>query len=242
VLRQIEGDAARRVVEFPKIILMIPRLPYISFMVSVAAIVYSIITLALILKYFEMTRCPEILFFACFAMSFTFEALRMMIPMREVFYLPIVYGEFAGRVLLCGRFFGLLALFVGSIYAAGLKTKKEGTGLFPVAIVAVFFALNSNVNSQAWDSGLNLLQGNTLVFFLMAAALAFFTLADFLIAAQTKASSHFVFIAAGTAMCYAGRLLLLYSDNLVLFIPGICLLGFGTWIFCSRLHSVYLWM
>jgi hypothetical protein len=216
--------------------------PYLSLMVILFSIVFSLLVLIIILKYFEMTQTPEILFFACFVFSFSGEVFRLVLPLKDLFYLPVTYVEAAERVLITMRFFGSFSFFAGSLYAAGLNTKKTGTLLFPVTIIAIFFAINASIDSRAWDGALNLAVGSISTFFLMELALAIFNIIDFLIASYIRANKHYIFISLGAVCLYIGRALLLYSDNLILCIAAAALLSLGTWIFCSRLHAIYLWL
>ena len=97
----------------------------VPFFAILCALIYSLIGIILILIYFEKTHSPEILFIGLFIISLSFEFIRIIVPLREIFHFPSMYMIFTSRILLFGRYFGLFSLFAAAVYAAGLDIQKQ---------------------------------------------------------------------------------------------------------------------
>jgi len=215
---------------------------YVPFWTMLAAAIYSLVALILIYHFFEKTRSPEILFIGFFVVSLAFEPVRIVIPLRVSFVFSNLYLVGATRVLLFGRYFGLLSLFVASVYAAGLDAQKQQNIFLMLAIAATVFAANIPVDSLAWDSSFKLLSGYRLMFDMVELGVLGITVLTFLVTAFNRGSRGYIFIGIGVFMLFAGRNILLRSDTWLIPIMGLALLAAGTWLVCSRLHKEYLWL
>jgi putative Mn2+ efflux pump MntP len=65
---------------------------------------------------------------------------------------------------------------------------------------------------------------------------------SFFIAAKSRGSGEYVSAAVGVMLALIGRHLLLGTDNWIGAVQGILLLSYGTWLICSRVHKIYLWL
>jgi hypothetical protein len=216
--------------------------PYVPFATMTAAALYSFITMIFIFYFFEKTQAPEILFFALFALSFAFEAARMMVPLGALYELPNVYLVMASRVLLFGRYFGMLSLFAASVYAAGLEMQKQGNILFIITIATLIIALGMPIDGLSWDSSLNMVSGYQSMFHLVEIGLILITMISFLVSAYSRGSREYIYIGAGSLLVCMGRAILLNADTWATPFPGLAILIVGTWFICSQLHRVYLWL
>ncbi|MFP3091093.1 hypothetical protein LQZ21_12290 [Treponema sp. TIM-1] len=226
-------------------VFMVPLLnpvPYAPFIAMIGAILYSLISLILIYYFFEKTPAPEILFFAFFVLSFAFEGLRIMAPLKEVYELPSVYLVMASRVLLFGRYFGVFALFAASVYAAGWDVQKQGYVVFIIAVVALMIALNVPIDGLSWDSSLMPIVGYRGLLRLAEITLVLITMISFFVSAYSRGNREYVFIGIGSFLVFLGRNILLNADTWVTPLPGLVSLGAGTWFICTQLHRVYLWL
>ncbi|MDR2078607.1 MAG: hypothetical protein LBP74_02655, partial [Treponema sp.] len=132
VYSEFAAGAERRSEGFIQHILgkLLEPAPYVPLVSMVVSAVYALISIVLIYYFFEKTQTPEILFFAFFVISFSFETVRIMVPYILIRKLPGLYLIISSRVLLFGRYFGIFAFFASSVYAAGLKVQKSGTIIF----------------------------------------------------------------------------------------------------------------
>jgi hypothetical protein len=216
--------------------------PYVSLVTMLSAVIYACITMSFIYYFFEKTQSPEILFFALFAVSLAFEALRVMVPLAAVKELPGVYLVIASRILLIARHFGVFSLFASSVYAAGLGVQKQGNIVVIIVIAAVVIALGVPVDGLAWDSNLMMHYGYTSMLNMVEVGIMLITAVSFFISAYSRGSREYIFIGIGSLLASSGRAILLTADTWITPLPGLALLAAGTWIICVQLHRVYLWI
>ncbi|MDR1575485.1 MAG: hypothetical protein LBS37_05725 [Treponema sp.] len=203
---------------------------------------YALLVLILIYHSFETTQSPEILFVAFFAGSFAFEALRLILPLKEFYEIPSLYLLMASRMLLFSRYFGIFSLFTASVYAAGLEVRKQRNVILVITVATLIIALGVPIDTQTWDSTLNMINGYVSLFRLIETGVALITVISFLIAAYSRGSKEYAFIGAGAFLAFLGRNLLLNADTWVGPVPGILLLSAGIWFICTQLHKIYLWL
>jgi len=164
-----------------------------------------------------------------------------MIPLKIVFPIPAMYLVYSSRILLFGRYFGLLSLFAASVNAAGLDVQKQQNAFFILVMSAIFIALNIPIDNFAWDSTFVHLSAYDPIFDMVEAVILAVTILTFFISAYTRGSKTYIFIGLGTLLLYAGREILLNSDTWITLLPGLLILSIGTWFVCTMLHREYLW-
>ena len=210
---------------------------------SVAALVlYSFLTVILSYYYFEKTQSPEILFIVLFAASFSPEALRLILPLGRVYEIPSFYSLMASRIILFCRYFGIFSLFAASVHAAGYESQKQRTVILSIVVTTLVIALGVPIDTQTWDSSLNMITGYLPMFTLIEAGTFLITTVSFFIAAWSRGCREFIFIGAGSALAFIGRNILLSADSWAGLPAGLVLLGTGTWLICTFLHKIYLWL
>jgi hypothetical protein len=208
----------------------------------VGLVLYALFSIILIYFFFEKTQSPEILFVAFFAASFAPEALRLLLPLSRVYEIPSLYLLMASRVTLFGRYFGIFSLFTASIYAVGFKVQKQRNVVLIIAVITLIITLGVPIDTETWDSGLNMISGYVSIFRLIEVG-AFLTITlSFFIAAWLYSSREYAFIGAGSALAILGRHILLNADTWAALPSGLLLLTLGTWLICTKLHKIYLWL
>ena len=215
---------------------------YVPLLTTIIAVVYALSGIVLIYYFFEKTQAPEVFFFGLFVISLSFELLRIMIPLRELFPFHPMYLMSGTRLMLFARYFGLCSLFASSLYAAGLDAQKQQNTFFILFLFALVVAVRLPIDSLVWDSTFTLWNGYRNMLSLVESALAAITLLTFAIAAYTRASRSYVNIALGIFLVLVGRTMLLTSDTWITPLPGLLALASGTWLVLSRLHREYLWL
>ena len=205
-------------------------------------VLYAFLSIILIYYFFEKTQSPEILFVVFFAASFAPEALRLLLPLSRVYEIPSLYLLMTSRVTLFGRYFGIFSLFTASIYAVGFKAQKQRNVVMIVAVVTLIITLGVPIDTETWDSGLNMIRGYVSMFRLIEVGAFLITVMSFFIAAWSRSSREFVFIGAGSVLALLGRHILLNADTWAALPTGLLLLTLGTWLICTKLHKIYLWL
>jgi hypothetical protein len=216
--------------------------PYAPLAAIAGAGLYSLITLVLIYYFFEKTQSPEIFFFAFFVLSFSFEAIRLLIPLKAVHSISPLYLLMAFRILLFSRYFGIFSLFTASLYAAGLEVQKQRNILLILTVATMVIAMGAPIDTLSWDSSLSVISGYTSMFRMVEAGVLFITVISFLISAYSRGAGEYICIGLGAFLVFLGRNILLSADTWVSPFPAILLLAAGTWFICTQLHKVYLWL
>jgi hypothetical protein len=207
-----------------------------------ALVFFSFISIVLSYFSFEKTQSPEILFVVLFAAAFSLEALRLIIPLGKIYEIPSLYMLVAARIILFGRYFGLFSLFTASVYAVGFKAQRQRNVIIIIAVITLIIVLGVPIDTYAWDSSLNMINGYTSMFRLIETGTFLITTVSFFIAAWLRSSRDFIYIGAGAALVFLGRIILLSAVNWVGLPLGLLFLAVGTWLICTRLHKIYLWL
>jgi len=215
---------------------------YTPFFSTLGAVLFSLITISIIRFSFMKTQSEEIFYIGLFVMSMSIECFRTLVPFKTAFEIPSMYLYISSRFLIFSRCFGMFSLFAASLCAAGLKTERQRNVFFSVSLVAMVIALGIPVDGLSWDSTLNVHSGYASTFLLIEAGLPIATVLNFLVAAYNRSTREFITISLGILMVFVGRDILLHSDTIITPIPGILILSAGTWLVCTRLHRVYLWI
>jgi hypothetical protein len=208
----------------------------------VTLVLYSFFSMIFTYYSFEKTQSPEILFIAFFAGSFSLEALRLILPLSRVHEIPSLYVLMSSRTILFSRYFGIFSLFTASVYAVGFKPQKQRNVIMIIAVITLIIILGVPIDTEAWDSSLKMINGYVSMFRLIEAGTFFITTISFFIAAWARNSREFVFIGMGSALAFLGRNILLNADTLVGLPTGLLFLVAGTWLICTKLHKIYLWL
>jgi len=207
-----------------------------------ASVLYSFFSIIFIYYFFEKTQSPEILFVVFFVVSFSLEALRLILPLGRVYEFPSLYQLTASRIILFSRYFGIFSLFTAGVFASGFKSQQQRNIIMIITVTTLIITLGVPIDTQAWDSSLNMINGYTSMFRLIEAGTFLLTIVSFFIAAWSRSSPEFVFIGAGSALAFLGRNILLNADTWTGLPIGLLFLAAGTWLICTRLHKVYLWL
>jgi hypothetical protein len=216
--------------------------PYVPFITTLGAVCYSLIGIILILYFFEKTQSQEILFIGLFVLSFSFESIRIIVPLVKTLDLPIVYLGRGSRFLIFGRYFGLFSLFTASVFTAGLAVQKQEHLVFIIAAASLIFALGVPTDGLSWDTTLNMYNDFNSTFALVQGGILGITMASFFISAYTRSSKEYIYIGLGAFLIYTGRSILLGGDTWISPLPGLLILSLGTWLVCIKLHRIYLWL
>jgi hypothetical protein len=237
-------EAARRPVGFIQSFIghFLEPSPYAPFAAIAGAGLYSLITLILIYYFFEKTQSPEIFFFTLFVLSFSFETLRLLIPLKTVSIVSPLYLLMAFKILLFSRYFGIFSLFTASVYAAGLEVQKQRNILLIMMVATMVIALGAPIDTLSWDSSLSMISGYTSMFRMIEAGVLLITVVSFFIAAYSRGAGEYVLIGVGSFLVFLGRNILLSADTWISPFPALLFLAAGTWFICTQLHKVYLWL
>jgi len=202
---------------------------------------YALFASLVVFFYFEKTQAPEILFFGLFGVSFVFETLRMLVPLQGIHEFHYAFSIYGTRMLVFGRLFGVLSLFVSSVYSAGLDIQKQGRVIIVMVISILLVSFRLPVDESSYNTTFTMLYAYSSMFRLTETVLAFLTVTSFLVAAYHKGNAEYRPIALAALLVSLGRTMLIRSDTWLTPLPGLILLAAGTWFFTTRLRRIYLW-
>jgi hypothetical protein len=205
-------------------------------------VLYSVLSIALLHYFFEKTQSPEILFVGFFAVSFSLEALRLILPLGWVYEIPSLYLLIATRIMLFGRYFGIFSLFTASVYAVSFEVQRQRNVIMIVTVISLIIALGIPIDTQIWDSSLVMIHGSNSMFRLIETGTFLITTVSFFIAVWSRGSRDFIFTGVGAILAYIGRTILLGADTWAALPCGLLFLAAGTWLICIKLHKIYLWL
>ncbi|MDR0503292.1 MAG: hypothetical protein LBH16_08230 [Treponema sp.] len=208
----------------------------------ILVVLFSLVGIIIIHFFFEQTAAPEIPYIAIFIVSFSFEFIRLLLPLYLVYDFSSFYLLAASRVLLFVRYIGIFSLFAASVRAAGLKVQKARYVFFILFIAALITTLGVPIDTQLWDTSFSMLTGNTSIFRLLEVVAVLTTVAGFFVAIKVHGSKEYAFVGLGVFLALIGRYLILNTDNWACPFPGILMLSFGLWFICSKLHKINLWL
>jgi len=203
---------------------------------------YSLASIAVIYFFFEKTHAIEMLFVAFFVLSFSIEVFRLAIPLAQIYDIPSLYLLIASRIILFGRYFGIFSLFAASVHAAGYQSQQQRNAIVVIVVTALFVSLSAPVDTHIWDSSLNVRSGYTSMFPIIEVGVFIITVSSFFVATIPRGSREFLFIGTGSLLVFLGRNILLRTDTWAGLPIGLTLLAAGTWLICTRLHKIYLWL
>ena len=215
--------------------------PYAAFAGIGTAVLFAFVSQVLLFYFFEKTQAIEVRLLGTFLFSFTFEVLRIVVPLRAVMRLSGYIPAIASRLMVFGRFYGLFALFAAGLCVSGLKIRREETIIFPMAIAALLFALRMPIDSFYYDTSLYPLIGLSRTFGTVNAVIVMLSFLCFVSGAYTRGSREYYFIAMGIMTAAIGRRLLLAADTWVMLAAGFVFLFFGTWYAGLQFRRMYLW-
>ncbi|MDR1971055.1 MAG: hypothetical protein LBQ46_03960 [Treponema sp.] len=216
--------------------------PFVPFVSLAGAALFSLIALVLIYFSFEKTQAPEILFITLFILSFSFETMRLITPLQKTWVIPSIYLLLASRALLFGRLCGIFSLFAAGVYAAGLEVQKQLNVILIAVFISLVVSLGIPIDILTWDSSFSMVNGYLSLFRMIETVVLLITMLSFFISAWSRGNPEYVAIGWGSLFVYAGRNILLSADTWISPVPGLLFLAAGTWIICTKLHKVYLWL
>ena len=217
----------------------VPLVPFISLF---AAVFYALFVSIAVLVYFEKTQTPEILFFGLFALSFVFEAIRILVPLKGFYEFSSITLIIGTRMLIFSRLFGTITLFVASIYAAGLDMQKQGRVVIGIIIAILMISFRLPVYGFSWDTSFTMHFAYSAMLRFAELILVVITAVSFLMASYSKGTVDYRYVALGSLLVFLGRSLLFAADTWLTPVPAVIMLIIGTYLITTRLHRVYLWL
>lgn len=208
---------------------------------ALVAALYAALVLGFVLASFRKTVSSEVFFFAFWALSVGAEGGRLLLYRLGAAGASSEWILLAARFVLAGRYMGYLAIFTSGLYAAGFRNEKLGSVAIIIVGLGIAIAASLPLNTWVYEPNLMIRPGYALLGSMMAVVAGAVTVGNFLYAAISTGEAAYRHVALGTALALLGQALLINSWKPWGLLCGMALLGFGSWLFVSRLHAYYLW-
>lgn len=214
---------------------------YAQLLVIVFCVLYAIVMLGIIAFRAARSASLEIFFFSLWCLALCFELARAMSLWMALSGAGLSAVSIVERFAIFGRYLSFIALFIGSMFPAGLKIERSGVMFSAAIIAAMFFASIHPINQGNNGSLLVVGLGYSRLLRLLEISLALLTLANYGIAWKENRDKAFLRAGWGAALCIAG--MWIGRSSLSMFasaaaIAGLCL---GSWLYLKSMYAYYLW-
>ncbi len=204
-------------------------------------ILICLVSCTVLKRLYQRTASAEIFFFMFFLFSISFEVIWLWSGIAIVTGAPVFLSILLSKILLFGRFFGLLSLLFSSLYAIEMSYQK-----FPILMLSPVLISLALTYTLPFDSSIimrNFLYklGDVKSHWIVTIVLEIVTILNYLIAAYRREKPPFAWIALGVFLILIGRELLILTLSPLPIAVSIVLASVGIWLFSKQIYRVYLW-
>jgi hypothetical protein len=189
---------------------------------------------------YSKTYSPEILFVMLFAASLSLDAWRLGILLVHAWDLGPPLAAVLTRLVLFGRFFGLLCLLASSLYAVGMRFSQYGVLIGGMCLLAFSLASLLPLDTTVFESDLLYRVGDRQGYLFLRVILGLLISADFLIAVRLRRSRRFLLVALAALLLLLGRELAQHGVAPLAAALGLGLLCGGFILFTRQIGVCYL--
>ena len=218
------------------------RYHFAATVISIALLVVYVPTVVLIIyRAFENTQSSEIIFFSGFLLACLCEGSRILIPLYALGESFSQFQLFSGRILLIGRLLAPMSFIAAAIMSDTEHRQDIERNYMIMVAAATLFALITPLNTAELTTSCSIpwgfprLVAIIRVFMILAASTSFW------INGYNHDSKELKFVAGSTIILFCGYQLLAVADNFPCLVVGTVLLGCGTYLTLSKLHTLYMW-
>lgn len=204
-------------------------------------LIYIAVCSLFIIKYFEKTHAPEIVYFTTFLACMLIEASRLFLPVLDIWQGNYLFLIFVSKTVFFCRLTGPIIMLCGSAMSTAKTDIQDSSSRLCLAALAVITTCSIPVNSlQMFSTWITPAAYYTL-FLVIRCLLAIATSISFWITAVKNEAKEYKQVSIYILLLSAGLILLQEADNLAFFAAGSILLTAGTFGFLRALHTYYLW-
>lgn len=218
--------------------------PYNPIAAIVAIGIFPLFALAgliYILVAFEKTQTVEISFFAACVFATSFEAIRLLIPLNELWIHANFFSVTISRIVFFSRIFTLLALLSSAIFATGKTIQHVGPSIFLLSFFSFSLANAIPINSENISSNFLIPSGYKEIIIFFFLLLAVLCALSYFILGKRKNIPEYSRAATGVVLSLIGYFLLCACDSWIFFAGGSILFFTGSWLYLKPIHQYYLW-
>ncbi|HNX73835.1 MAG TPA: hypothetical protein PK759_01735 [Spirochaetales bacterium] len=201
----------------------------------------SVVLSATVLRIFQKTVSPEVYFFVFWLASCAFEAIRLLSLVAGITGASDVIISFYAKVYVAAKVFGLLALFISGLHAAGLRNEKHFSMILTALGVSGALAAIMPVNTGIWDATLMYRIGYERLFVEVVGFVFLVTVLCYLGAVSVRGDKAYYFATGGILSVMVGTSLLSMDVSPLATLFAVVLTMVGGILYITKLHAYYLW-
>lgn len=190
---------------------------------------------------YSKTVSHELFFFALWAFSCTFEAIRLAIFMGSNANVSIPLISIASRIVIISRYFGLFSLFTSTLYAAGFRNDRLNAVLAAITLLSIAIGTGLPLETASIAESFMFRPGFLSMLGFFEIAVALIALINLAYAFWLRGERSYGISSIGCACCLAGTMLLREMTGIPEMLAASCLLGSGVFLYMRPLHAYYLW-
>lgn len=192
-------------------------------------------------KAYDRTASSEVFFFLLFLFSLPFESIRGVNALLIHMETPAIVYRILTRVVLFGRFLGLICLLFSSLYAGGIQFQKFSTIFLASAAASLVLAYALPLDRSVLLSTFMNKLGDEVGAWFAVLAIQIFVFINYLIAAIKRQKALFLLALLSIAAVLTGREFLLFFSTPLRIISGLLLTTAGVFGFTHVMNRVYQW-
>ncbi len=202
---------------------------------------FSVVAAAIIIRYFRKTTAPEMLFFVMFILAIGFDIWKIGHVVFQAGQLPGHFSVMLTRIVQFAHLFGVLCLFVSTLYLTGVEYAKTGTALVLAALIALTVVYTIPVDHLTLYPNLVHKIGDASTIQMVILVLQFLTVANVVYAVAYQGSQEYLVLLPAVIAAIIGRELVFYLPSVWAGTVGFVMLTAATAVFGYRMHTIYLW-
>jgi hypothetical protein len=244
--RGILPDGLGQVVEpVPRWLLLAGSLQPQPLLVNSLIGIFSLVAFSLLANLgvrtlYSKTYSPEMLFVMLFAASLALDAWRLGILLVHGWELGPPLTAILTRLILFGRFFGLLCLLASSLYAVGMRFSQYGVLIGGMGLLAFSLASLLPLDTTLFEPDFLYRVGDRQGYLFLRVILGLLILANFLIAIRLRGSRRFLLVAVAALLLLLGKELVQHGVAPVAAGIGLGMLATGFVLFTRQIGVCYL--
>jgi len=202
----------------------------------------SFVALWSMLRMFRKTTAPEVFFFSVFVFTLAIDIVKVGQLVILLLQYPPMYGAVLTRVVHFGHFLGIFCLLSSSLYLSGLEYQKTGVVLGIGSLIALTLSYSLPVDLSRLLPNLMNPTGDQTTIQVVVLLLELLVLVNVLYALAAVQERAYLVLLVALTLAMAGREVLLYVAQPVLYGPAAVLLIVGVGLFAWRIRRLYLWL
>lgn len=205
-------------------------------------VLFALISAIILRIYFSKTLAPEMFFFTIFLLTFSFEALRVVMFYIQITSAPFFFGILVTKAVNFGRFLRVFSVFVSGLFACSTTNPKTGTFLGIGTVLAFAYAGGIPIDATRQSFDFFYYSGFSEIIDFIFLGVQLISVLNFILAGILKNTSDYYVMTVGLFFTIlGGEFIVMFPGKIYLAAAGAVCMVAGTVLFSRRTHELYLW-